>query len=178
MCTSQFLHVTKIDTLIGWLFQQVDTMCVLKNLNFLNTWYLVCKWKMIFLLTWWILKKIKESANNGVHLEPYVDMKGDLKGYAKNLSFLPFFFDCGLVRWRERSISIYGRQQEEMPWIAMVGGVTRSWKRDRSKTKRLRFLSWAWGGSPLSSSGQAKWYPIIYLNLAEDSVCWKSSSGT
>jgi hypothetical protein len=24
--------------------------------------------------------------------EPYFDMKGDLKGYAKNLSFLHFFF--------------------------------------------------------------------------------------
>ncbi len=45
------------------------------------------------------IEKDKEPANNGVHLEPYFDMKGDLKGYAKNLrSFLPFFFDCGLVK--------------------------------------------------------------------------------
>jgi hypothetical protein len=44
------------------------------------------------------IEKNQELAYNGVHLEPYFDMKGDLKGYAKNLSFLPFFFDCGLVR--------------------------------------------------------------------------------
>ncbi len=112
-------------------------MRILKKLKIFNTSYQVCKWKMIFLITDLVdIEKNQEPANNGVHLEPYFDMKGDLKGYAKNLSFQPFFFDCGLVRWRERSISIYGRQQEKMPWIAMVGGVTRSWKRDRSKDKK------------------------------------------
>ncbi len=110
MRINQFLHVKKkINTLIGWLFQQVDTMRILKFLKNLNTWYHVCKWKMIFLITDAVdIEKNQEPANNGVHLEPHFDMKGDLKGYAKNLSFLHFFFDCGLVRWRrERSISIW-----------------------------------------------------------------------
>ncbi len=54
---------------------------------------------MIFLITDLVdIVKNQEPANNGVNLEPYFDMKGDLKSYAKNLNFLPFFFDCGLVR--------------------------------------------------------------------------------
>jgi hypothetical protein len=37
-----------------------------------------------------------------------------------------------------------------MPWIAIVGGVTRSWKRDRSKTKEVKRLdsSHELGGHP------------------------------
>ncbi len=35
----------EINIFIGWLFKQVDTMQVLKNLKFFNIWYRVCKWK-------------------------------------------------------------------------------------------------------------------------------------